>query len=108
MVCIVAFAGVKKRSLYNTIIAPVLGVVLNVGMLIGVIYYSIVGGGSTQVDTIIAIGFSLAWLVVGFGYMYVRKLRTGEPILHPEDHKEKIAASAPVDAMANDGVTITE
>jgi hypothetical protein len=38
--------------------------------------------------------------------MYVRKLRTGEPILHPEDHKEKIAAS--VDAMANDGVMLTE
>src|SRR5438876_2750344 len=81
IVCLVAFAGVKKRSLYNSIIAPVLGVVLNVGMLIGVIYCSVVGGGSTQVDTIIAIGFSIAWLVVGFGYMYVRKLRTGEPIL---------------------------
>ena len=97
IVCLVAFAGVKKRSLYNSIIAPVLGAVLNVGMLIGVIYYSIVGGGSAQIDTIIAIGFSLVWLVIGFGYMYVRKLVTGEPILHPEDHKEKIAA--PVDAM---------
>ncbi len=106
IVCLVAFAGVKKRSLYNSIIAPILGVVLNIGMLIGVIYYSIVGGGSTQVDTIIAIGFSLAWLVVGFGYMYVRKLRTGEPILHPEDHKEKIAAS--LDAKAKDSVMMTE
>lgn len=102
IVCLVAFAGVKKRSLYNSIIAPVLGAVLNVGMLIGVIYYSIVGGGSAQIDTIIAIGFSLVWLVIGFGYMYVRKLVTGEPILHPEDHKEKIAA--PVDA----NVMITE
>jgi basic amino acid/polyamine antiporter, APA family len=106
IVCLVAFAGVKKRSLYNSIIAPVLGAVLNVGMLAGVIYYSIVGGGSTQVDTLIAMGFSLAWLVVGFGYLYVRKLRTGEPILHPEDHKEKIAAS--VDVMAEDGVMVAE
>src|SRR5712692_11244392 len=30
LICIVAFAGVKKRSLYNSIIAPVLGAVLNV------------------------------------------------------------------------------
>jgi APA family basic amino acid/polyamine antiporter len=106
IVCLVAFAGVKKRSLYNSIIAPVLGVVLNVGMLMGVIYYSIVGGGSAQVDTIIAIGFSLLWLVVGFGYLFGRKLVTGEPILHPEDHKEK--SGIPVDVMADDGVMIGE
>jgi basic amino acid/polyamine antiporter, APA family len=106
IVCLVAFAGVKKRGLYSSVIAPVLGAVLNVGMLAGVIFYSVVGGGSTQVDTIIAMGFSLAWLVVGFGYMYVRKLVTGELILHPEDHKEKLAAS--VDVMAEDGVMVAE
>ncbi len=106
IVCLVAFAGVKKRSLYNSLIAPVLGAVLNIAMLIGVIYFSIVGGGSAQVDTIIAIGFSLAWLVVGFGYLYARKLVTGEPILHPEDHKEKIAAK--VDMVAEGGVMIAD
>jgi basic amino acid/polyamine antiporter, APA family len=97
LVCLVAFAGVKKRGLYSSIIAPVLGAVLNVGMLMGVIYYSIVGGGSTQVDTLIAMGFSLLWLVVGFAYLFGRKLVTGEPILHPEDHKEKIGV--PVGVM---------
>jgi len=106
LVCLVAFAGVKKRGLYSSVIAPVLGAVLNVGMLAGVIYYSVVGGGSTQVDTLIAMGFSLAWLVVGFGYMYARKLVTGEPILHPEDHKEKIAAA--IDVIAEDGVMVAE
>ena len=106
LVCLVAFAGVKKRSLYNSIIAPVLGAVLNVGMLIGVIYYSVVGGGSTQVDTIIAIGFSLLWLVVGFGYLFGRKLMTGEPILHSEDHKEKMGI--PVGVTADDGVMIAD
>src|SRR5947209_1795358 len=106
IVCLVAFAGVKKRSFYNSIIAPVVGAVLNVAMLIGVIYFSIVGGGSAQVDTIIAIGFSLVWLVVGFGYLYVRKLVTGEPILHPEDHKTKIGVSTGVEVP--DGVVATE
>src|SRR5436309_2743429 len=106
IVCLVAFAGVKKRSLYNSFIAPIMGAVLNVAMLIGVIYFSIVGGGSAQVDTIIAIGFSLVWLAVGFGYLYVRKLVTGEPILHPEDHKEKIGVSTGVEVP--DGVVATE
>ena len=106
VVCLVAFAGVKKRSFYNSFIAPIMGAVLNVAMLIGVIYFSIVGGGSAQVDTIIAIGFSLVWLAVGFGYLYVRKMVTGKPILHPEDHKEKIGYST--GAEVPDGVVATE
>jgi hypothetical protein len=72
--------------------------VLNVAMLIGVIYFAIAGGGSTQVDTIIAGAFSIAWLVIGFGYLYLRKLITGEAILHSEDYKEKNKSSVSVGA----------
>src|SRR3989441_1084612 len=35
LVCIVAFAGVQGRGLWNTVTAPGLGAILNVGMLIG-------------------------------------------------------------------------
>ena len=90
IICIVAFAGVQKRSLYNSIIAPVLGAVLNIAMLIGVIYFAITGGGSTQVDTIIAGAFSIAWLVFGFAFLYGRKLVAGIPILHTENYKAKV------------------
>src|SRR5260221_9023482 len=38
------------RSLYGTLIAPVLGCVLNIGMLFGVLFFAITGGGSTQTD----------------------------------------------------------
>lgn len=89
LVCIVAFLGVVGKNVFNTTIAPALGALLNVFMLIGVIYYAITAGGSTQVDTIIALAFSLAWLVIGFVFLYVQQVRTGVPILHPEDHKEK-------------------
>jgi APA family basic amino acid/polyamine antiporter len=98
LVCIVAFAGVKARSLFSTILAPGLGSILNVLMLIGVIYFAITGGGSTQVDTIIAGAFCIAWLVIGFGFLWVRQLTTGIPILHPEDHKEKNNIVRPVPA----------
>lgn len=100
LVCLVAFIGVKGRSLYSTIVAPVLGFVLNLVMLIGVIYFSIFGapGGaasaSQQTDTIIAAVFSVAWLVIGFAYLYIRKLRTGIPILHTEDYKEKLGGAS--------------
>jgi amino acid transporter len=99
LVCIVAFAGVKGRGLYNTILAPGLGTILNVAMLIGVIYFAIAGGGSTQTDTIIAGAFSIAWLVIGFGYLYIRKLLTGETILHAEDYKEKQGIVLPAEAL---------
>ncbi len=89
IVCIVAFAGVVGRGVFSTVLAPALGALLNVLMLIGVIYYAITSGGSTQVDTIIALVFSVAWLVIGFGYLYIQQLAKGVPILHPEDYKEK-------------------
>jgi basic amino acid/polyamine antiporter, APA family len=97
LICIIAFAGVKNRGIFSTVLVPGLGSTLNVLMLVGVLYFAVTGGGSTQTDTIIAVVFSLAWLVIGFGYLYLRKIVSGVPILHPEDHKEKLSmlASAP-------------
>src|SRR5712691_5167997 len=89
LVCIIAFAGAKKRGIFTTVLAPGLGGILNVLMLVGVIYFAIAGGGSTQTDTLIAAAFSVAWLVIGFALLWVRQVVTGIPILHPEDHKEK-------------------
>jgi amino acid transporter len=89
IICIIAFAGVQKRGIFSTVLAPGLGTALNVFMLIGVLYFAISGGGSTQTDTIIALAFSLAWLVIGFAFLWIRQRVTGIPILHPEDHKEK-------------------
>src|SRR5215469_8915313 len=59
LICIIAFVDVQGRNLFNTAIVPLLGVILNVAMLIGVVYFSITGGGSTQVDVIVAGVFSL-------------------------------------------------
>jgi basic amino acid/polyamine antiporter, APA family len=100
IICVIAFAGVVGRSVFSTIIAPVLGAVLNVGMLIGVIYYAITAGGASQINTIEAGVFSIAWLIIGFGYLFIRKLVAGIPILHSEDHKEKI--NTPMDAVATE------
>ncbi len=89
IICVVAFAGVVGRNVFGTLIAPILGAVLNIGMLFAVLYYAIASGGATQIDTIIAGVFSVAWLVIGFAYLYIRQAMTGVRVLHPEDHKEK-------------------
>lgn len=91
IICVIAFAGVVGRSILNTIVFPGLGAILNVFMLIAVLYFSISGGGTIQSDTLIAVGFSVAWLVIGFGYLYIRKLTTGTPIFHPADHKDTLS-----------------
>jgi amino acid transporter len=88
IICVIAFAGVAGRSIFNTIIAPVLGAILNIAMLFGVLYFAIIGGGAAQTDTIIAGAVAIAWLVIGFAYLYIQKVRTGTPILHPEDYKK--------------------
>ena len=99
IVCIVAFVGVEGRSWFSTIVAPFLGAVLNILMLFGVAYYDLFTQGPSYTrDTAIALGFALAWLVIGFAYLYLRKVIGGVPILHAEDHKEKAKESLPIGA----------
>ncbi len=89
IICLIAFAGVAKRNVFSTLIAPSLGALLNVAMLVGVLYYAIVGASNTKFDTIVAGVFSVTFLILGFAFLYIGQLVTGIPILHPEDHKTK-------------------
>ncbi len=89
IICVIAFAGVAKRNVFTTLIAPIGGAILNIGMLFAVLYYAITAGGASQVDTIIAGVVSLGWLVGGFAYLYIKQAVTGVQVLHPEDHKER-------------------
>jgi basic amino acid/polyamine antiporter, APA family len=90
IVCIMAFVGVEGRNWFSTIVAPGLGAILNVLMLVGVLLFDTTAGGSETTDTIIALVFCLIWLVGGFAYLYIRKAVSGVPIFHSEDHKDKM------------------
>ncbi len=108
LVGLIAFAGVKGRPLFSTMIAPMLGGMLNVLMLIGVLYFAIMGGGSTQTDTIIAAVFAILWLVVGFAFLFGRKIVSGVPVLHPEDYKAMRSITAsPTNLIPNEAM-VTE
>jgi APA family basic amino acid/polyamine antiporter len=92
VICVLAFTGVKGRNWFSTIFAPILGAVLNIVMLVGVAYYdTATQGASIARDTFVAMAFALVWLVGGFAYLFIRKVVTGEAILHPADHKQKLA-----------------
>jgi amino acid transporter len=62
---LVAFGHNHKRNLVRHVIIPVLGLLANIGMLAGVVYMSVTAGGSTQTDTLIALGIVGVWILVG-------------------------------------------
>jgi APA family basic amino acid/polyamine antiporter len=95
IICVLAFIGVQGRNWFTTIIAPILGAALNIAMLVGVAYYDTATQGTAiTIDTWIAIGFSLVWLVGGFAYLFGRKALKGIPIFHNEDHKENLTKAS--------------
>jgi basic amino acid/polyamine antiporter, APA family len=94
IVCIIAFASVPGRGIFRTLIAPMLGAVLNIAMLVGVVYFAIVGGDPGRTNVVIASMFSIAWLVIGFLFLFGRQLVTSVPVLHPEDYKLKMQAGS--------------
>ncbi|GCF08532.1 APC family permease [Dictyobacter arantiisoli] len=96
IVCLIAFAGMPKRGILNTLIAPIAGAILNVAMLLGVIYFAIVGNSDAQRNVIIAGIFAIAWLVIGFAFLFFRKVTKGIPILHAEDYKQNVGITPEV------------
>jgi amino acid transporter len=108
LIGLIAFAGVKRRALFSTVIAPLLGSALNLIMLIGVLYFAITSGGSTQTDTLLAVSFAILWLVVGFVFLFGRKIVKGVPVLHPEDYKAKRSITASSTNLVPDEVIATE
>jgi len=108
LIGLIAFAGIKGSPLFSTKIAPVLGGILNMLMLVGVLYFAIGGGGSTQTDTLIAVGFAVLWLVVGFGFLFGRRIVSGIPVLHPEDYKTKNKITSSSATVMTDEVGVVE
>src|ERR1035437_7246823 len=62
---LVAFGGQHKRHAIRHVVVPTLGLLANIGMLIGIVYMSVSAGGSTQTDTLIALAVVGVWILVG-------------------------------------------
>ncbi len=77
----VAFGGARKRNLVKHVIVPLLGMVANLGMLVGIVYMSVSSGGSTQTDTLIALGIVGVWIVVGAAWLVFNSATTKTSLL---------------------------
>ena len=78
---LVAFGHQHKRSFIKHVVVPVLGLLANLGMLVGVVYMSVSAGGSTQTDTLIALGIVGVWIVIGAVWLVFNSAATKTSLL---------------------------
>ena len=87
---LVAFGGEHKRHVVKHVIVPLAGLLANIGMLIGIVIMSVSAGGSTQTDTLIALGIVGAWIVAGAVWLLFNSaanktsLLVKPPVISPE------------------------
>jgi APA family basic amino acid/polyamine antiporter len=78
---LVAFGHEHKRHIIKHVIVPVLGLLANIGMLVGVVYMSVSSGGSTQTDALIALGIVGVWILVGAVWLVVNSAGSKKSLL---------------------------
>ena len=78
---LVAFGGEHKRHVVKHIIVPLLGMLANIGMLVGIVVMSVSAGGSTQTDTLIALGIVAVWIIVGAIWLVFNSAATRTSLL---------------------------
>ena len=81
LIVVLAFWHRAERSALRHVIVPVLGLVANIAMLAAVVGLSIASGGTTQTDTILALGFDTAWIVVGAVWLVANSRATRRDVL---------------------------
>ncbi len=74
-----------EHNLIKTVAIPTLGLVLNLAMVCGIFYYGLTGSGNAKVNSMTAIGISIAFFAAGFAYLVGDSLLKGKPLFLPSD-----------------------
>jgi amino acid transporter len=78
---LVAFGRRHRRNVLKHVIIPVAGLVANIAMLGAVVVMSVSAGGSTQTDTLIALGAVVVWIIVGAIWLVFNSASTQTSLL---------------------------
>jgi amino acid transporter len=81
VIVIVAFASRPGRNLVKHLVVPLVGALANLAMLAAIILMSISSGGTTQSDTLIAIGIVCVWIVAGGVWLAVNSAAQRRPVV---------------------------
>ena len=91
LTCLVTFVASidhllgDESNVWQTKVIPVLGVVMNTAMMVGVFYFGFTVGGDSAKNAQIAIAASTAFFVLGFLYIFIRSITTGRSIFVPKN-----------------------
>lgn len=81
LIALVAFFGRPGAGRVKHLIVPVLGCLANMLMLVFVVKLSISAGGSTQTDTLVALGMVGIWVLAGCVWLVANSVGTRQPLL---------------------------
>ena len=94
LLVMIAFWGRPERSALKHILVPALGLLANLALLGAILVMSISSGGSTQTDTLIALGVVSVWVVAGAVWLTLNSRSAGRPILVRRSGGEPVEVTA--------------
>jgi amino acid transporter len=74
---IIAFHGRAEASLLKHVIVPVLGLLANLAMLITILGMGFLGGGTSQQESLLALGIAAFWAIISACYVVFSNRRSG-------------------------------
>jgi amino acid transporter len=78
---VIAFHGRAEGSLLKHIIVPGLGLLANLAMLVTIIGMGLLGGGTSQQESLLALGIAAFWAIVSAIYVVVSNRRSGRSLV---------------------------
>lgn len=78
---IIAFASRPDFNWFKHLVIPMLGLLANIVMLITILGLGFIGGGDSQTESLIAIGFALVWAAASGAYVLLSNRRTGRALV---------------------------
>jgi len=78
---IIAFASRPDFNWFKHLVIPGLGLLANIVLLVVILGVGFVGGGDSQTESLMAIGFAVVWAVASAAYVVVNNRRTGRSLV---------------------------
>jgi len=94
MTCVATFIAFSHRpdaNFFTTKLIPILGAIMNVGLMVGDVYFAFFNPAATDAtkfDTKVALAVTVGFMAIAFISLAIRSSRKGEPMFLPRDHKE--------------------
>jgi basic amino acid/polyamine antiporter, APA family len=78
---VIAFAGRPDFNFIKHGVVPLLGLLANIVMLVTIFSVGFVGGGDSQTESLIALGFAAVWILASGVYLVLSNRRTGRSLV---------------------------